>query len=77
MLVIIGLSENTRKTKYIGIGRHRGMSPNHDQDGSNSYEKVKNFNYLDSLVTNENSILNEIKCRPKAGNSSYYSVQTL
>ena len=45
--------------------------------GSNSYEKVKTFKYLGSLVTNQNSIHEEIKCRLKAGNSCYYSVQTL
>ena len=43
---------------------------------TNSYEKVKTFKYLVSLVTNQNSIQEEIKCRLKAGNSCYYSVQT-
>ena len=42
-----------------------------------SYEKVKILKYLGSLVTNQNSIQEEIKCRLKAGNSCYYSVQTL
>ena len=32
---------------------------------------------MDSLVTNQNSIQEEIKCRLKAGDSCYYSVQTL
>ena len=45
--------------------------------GDNSYEKVKTFQYLGSLVTNQNSIHDKIKCRLKAGNSCYYSVQTL
>ena len=40
--------------------------------GSNSYEKVKTFKYLGSLLTNQNSIQEEIKCRLKAGNSCYY-----
>jgi len=31
----------------------------------------------DSLLTNQNSIQVEIKCRLKAGNSCYYSVQKL
>ena len=44
--------------------------------GSNSYEKVKTFKYLGSLLTNQNPIQEEIKCRLKAGNSCYYSVQT-
>ena len=45
--------------------------------GSHSYQKVKVFKYLDFLVTNQNSIQKEIKYRLKAGNSCYYSVQTL
>ena len=35
-----------------------------------------NFKYLGSLLTNQNSIQEEIKCRLRAGNSCYYSVQT-
>ena len=45
--------------------------------GNNLYEKVKTFNYLGSLLTNQNSIQDEINCRLKAGSSCYYSVQTL
>jgi len=41
------------------------------------YEKVKTFKYLGSLLTNQNSIQEEIERRLKAGNSCYYSVQTL
>jgi hypothetical protein len=59
-------------------GRHRGMIANvHIRIGSNSYEKVKTLKYLSFLVTNENSVHEEIKCRLKAGNPCYYSVQTL
>ena len=70
---------NTGKTKYIEIGRHRGMvASEHIRIGSNFYEKVKTFKYIGSLVTNQNSVQEEIKCRLKAGNSCscYYSVQT-
>ena len=60
------------------IGHHRGVIANeHIKIGSTSYEKVKTFKYLGSLLTNQNSIQEEIKCRLKAGNSCYYSVQTL
>ena len=61
------------------IGRHRGVIANeHIKIGSNSNEKVKSFKYLSSLLTNQNFIQEEvIKCRIKAGNSCYYSVQTL
>ena len=37
--------------------------------GSNSYEKVKTFEYAGSIVTNQNSIQDAIKCRLEAGNS--------
>ena len=40
-------------------------------------ENVKTFKYLGSMLTNQNSIHEGIKCRFKAENSSYYSVQTL
>jgi hypothetical protein len=60
------------------IGRHRGMITNsHIGIRNNSYEKVETFKYLGSLVTNQNSIQEEIKCRLKSGNSFCYSVQTL
>ena len=60
------------------IGRHRSIIANeHINIGSNSYEKVKTFKYLKSLLTNQYSVQEEIKCRLKAGNACYYSVQTL
>ena len=45
--------------------------------GCSSYEKVKTFKHLGSLLINQNYIHEEIKCRFTAGNSCYYSVQTL
>ena len=50
----IGLAVNTGKTKYIDIGRHRGMiAKEHIKIDSNSYEKVKIFKYLGSLLTSQ------------------------
>ena len=52
---------NTGKTKYLEIGRNRGVIANElIKIGSNSYEKVKTFKYLGSLLTNQNSIQKEI-----------------
>jgi hypothetical protein len=63
----IGLAVNIGKTKYMEIGRHRGTIANgHIKIGSNSYEKVETFKYLDSSSKNENYIQNKIKCRLKA-----------
>jgi len=45
------------------IERHRGMIANeHIRIDSNSYEKVKIFKCLGSLVTNQNSIQNRGGC---------------
>ena len=38
---------------------------------------MKTFKYSGSLLTNQNSIKEKIKCRLKAENLRYYSVQTL
>ena len=59
----IGLAVNTGKTKYMEIGRHGANA--HIKIGSNFYEKVKTFKYLGSLMTNQNSIQEEIKCSRK------------
>ena len=45
----------------------------HIKIGGNSFEKVKTFKYLGSLLSNQNYIQEEIKFRLKAGNSCYYS----
>ena len=67
MKINIGLAVG--RTKYMEIGRHRGMMPNsHIKIGSNSYEKVKTFKYLGSLVTNQIPIQYEIKWGFKKGN---------
>jgi hypothetical protein len=74
----IDLAVNTGKTKNMEVGRNRGTVTNkHIRIGSNSHEKETTFKYLGTLVTNQNSIQEEIKCGLKAGNSSYNSVQTI
>ena len=41
----IGLAVKIRKTKYMEIGRHRGIIVNaHIKIGSNSYQKWKHLN---------------------------------
>ena len=74
----IGLAGNTGKTKFMEVGRHRGMVANeHIIADSNSYEKVITYKYLGSLLTNQNFVYEEIKCRLKSGNYCYYSAQTI
>ena len=67
----IGLAVNTGKTKYMEIGRHRGVMANeHIAVGCNAYEKVETFKYSGTLLTNQNSIHEEIIGNLKEGNSS-------
>ena len=45
--------------------------------GNSSIERVEEFKYLGTTLTNQNSIQEEIKSRLKLGNARYYSVQNL
>ena len=42
---------------------------------NSSIERVEEFKYLGTTLTDQNSIQEEIKCRLKLGSASYYSVQ--
>jgi len=44
---------------------------------NSTFERVEEFKYLGTILTNQNSIAEEIKCRLRSGNSCYYSVQNL
>ena len=44
---------------------------------NSSIERVEEFKYLGTTLTNQNSIQEEIKSRLKLGNACYYSVQNL
>ena len=74
--MLIGLAVNTGKTNYMEIACHHGMMANkHIRISCNSYENVKTLKYFGSFLRNQNFIHEEIKCRLKAGNQRYYSVQ--
>src|SRR5215469_12672179 len=44
---------------------------------NSAIERVEEFKYLGTTLTNQNSIHEEIKSRRKLGNACYYSVQNL
>jgi hypothetical protein len=60
----IGLEVNADKTKYMIMSR--------DQNAGQSYiERVEEFKYLGTTLTNQNSIQQEIKSRLNLGNACY------
>jgi hypothetical protein len=44
---------------------------------NSSFERVEQFKYLETTLTNQNSIQEEIKSRLKSGNACYHSLQNL
>ena len=74
----IGLEVNADRTKYMIMSRDQNAGGSHSMKIDNiSIERVEEFKYLGTMLTNENSIQDEIKSRLKLGNACYYSVQNL
>ena len=58
------------------MSRQQNAGRNHNKRTDNgSFERVKQFEYSESTITNQNSIQEEIKSRLKSGNVCYHSVQ--
>ena len=60
----------------IFIEQTAGLSHIMKVDNS-SIERVEDFKYLGTTLTNQNSIQKEIKSRLQLGNACYHSVQNL
>ena len=74
----IGLEVNAVKTKNMVISRDQNVGRSHNvETDKSSFERVEEFKYLETTITNQNSIKEEIKNRLKSGNACYYSVQNL
>ena len=72
----IGLEVNADKTKYMVMSREQTAGLSHTMKVDNSsIERVEEFKYLGTTLTNQNSIQEEIKSRLKLGNACYHSVQ--
>ena len=73
-----GLEVNADKTKYMVTTREQTAGLSHTMKVDNSsIERVVEFKYLGTTLTNQNSIQEEIKSRLKLGNACYHSVQNL
>ena len=73
-----GLEVSADKTKYMVMSRDLNAGQNHSVRFDNStFERVDEFKYLGTTLTNKNSIAEEIKSRLGSGNACYHSVQNL
>jgi len=60
------------------MSRDQNSGRNHIVRIDNStFERVEEFKYLGTTLTNQNSISEEIKSRLRLGNACYHSVQNL
>ena len=74
----IGLEVSADKTKYMVRSRDKNPGRNRSVRTDNStFERVEEFKYLGTILTNQNFIPEEIKSRLRSGNACYHSVQNL
>jgi len=58
------------------ISRDQNAGRSHNMKTDNrSFEMVEELKYLGTILTNQNSIQEEIKSRLKSGNACFHSVQ--
>ena len=73
-----GLEVNANKTKYMVMSRDHNAGRSHSMKVDTSFfGKVEEFKYLGTIITNQNSIQEEIKSRVKSGKACYHSMQNL
>jgi hypothetical protein len=74
----IGLEVNVDKTKYMVMSRDRNAGRDHSvKIDNNSTERVEEFKYLGTTLTDKNSIQKEIKSRFRLCNACYHSGRNL
>ena len=73
---IIGLRINATKTKYLLAGDSYPLGSSVLVDGDNLVA-VKEFCYLETVVTSNNDIGSEIQRRIAQGNGAYYGLHRL
>jgi hypothetical protein len=72
----IVLEVNSEKTKCMLMSRHQSEGKrNYISVGNKSFEKVAEFKYLGSTLTDQNCIYEEIRGRLNSGNAFYHAVQ--
>jgi len=72
------LEVSADKSKYMVMSRDQNAGRIQCVRFYNStFERVDGFKYLGTNLTNQNSIVEEIKSRLRPGNAGYHSVQNL
>jgi hypothetical protein len=71
-----GLEANADKTRYKVMSQDQNAGQSHSLKNDNSsFERVEQFKYLVTTLTNQNSIQEEIKSTLRLGNAGYHVVQ--
>ena len=74
----IGLEVNADKSQNMVISREQHAGQPHSMTtGDRSFERVEQFKYFGTTLTNQSYIQEEIKTRLKSENACYHSVQTV
>jgi len=74
----IVLEVNVDETKFMIMSRDQNAGRSHSiKTDYSSFERVEEFRYLGTTITNQNSIQEEIKSGLKSGNACCHSVQNL
>ena len=67
------LEESATKTKYMVMNRDQNAGRSHNiKNDNSSFERVEEFKYFGTTLTNQKSILEEIKSILKSGNACYH-----
>ena len=70
IVVTSGLEVSADKTKYMAMSQDQNAGQNHSVRTDNpTFERVEEFKYLGTTLTNQNSIPEEIKNRLRPGNA--------
>jgi hypothetical protein len=66
------------RLKYMVMSRDQNAERTHSMKTDNSSsERLEQFRYMGTTLTNQSSIQGEIKSRLKSGNSCYHLVQNV